>query len=292
MSQYESHHLEDRALPFIYKESISHALHRMPASANWHENVELLYIVKGEGTVWDNGHAIPVTSGDTVILNANHLHALAAQKEEMYYRYLIVDRAFCISNGIDTTALAFDPHPADLRIAERMEALDASYRLPQEDPFRIPQIRSEVLRLMLLLCRSHAHTAEKEEISEGSLSYVKEAIAYIRASYEKNFSLEDVAAFVGVNKFYLSREFHKYTGYRFVAYVNLTRCKMAQRLLIDPHLTVSEVGIRCGFENRSYFARSFRKYVGILPCEYRALGSAPLTDTSDHSQREKLELDP
>jgi AraC-like DNA-binding protein len=92
----------------------------------------------------------------------------------------------------------------------------------------------------------------------------------VRASYEKNFSLDDVAAFVGVNKCYLSREFHKYTGYPFVAYVNRTRCKMAQQMLADERISISDVGKRCGFPNRSYFAKCFQRYIGVLPGEYRA----------------------
>ena len=93
----------------------------------------------------------------------------------------------------------------------------------------------------------------------------KQLADYIRASFDKDFSLEDVAAFVGVNKCYLSREFHKYTGYTFVAYVNRTRCKMAQRLLLDGGLSIREVGERCGFESPSYFSRTYKKLMGKTP---------------------------
>ena len=150
-----------------------------------------------------------------------------------------------------------------------MEELHKAYELPEETPFRTLRIRSLVLDLMLLLCRNHGSSAEQGERTERSVTYTKQAIAYIRASYDKDFSLDDVAAFVGVNKCYLSREFHKYTGYTFVDYVNRTRCSMAQQLLLDARLSIHEVGKRCGFETRSYFARSFRRYTGMRPGEYR-----------------------
>lgn len=269
MSVYESHNLEDGELPFIYKRQTARSTETIPNSANWHENVELLHILKGEGQIYSNGQVIPVRAGDIVLINANHLHGLTTDDGEMIYRYLIVDRAFCLANGIDTSAISFETRVDDSRVRAQLEALEQAYSEPPETPYRMAAIRSAVLGLMVTLCREHSTTATALERPEKSLFYVKQAIDYIRASYGKNFSLEDAAAFVGVNKCYLSREFHKYTGCSFVSYVNRTRCKMAQHLLRDGQLDICEVASRCGFENRSYFAKTFRQYVGMLPREYR-----------------------
>ncbi len=151
-----------------------------------------------------------------------------------------------------------------------MEELHAEYQTDPGDPYRVLGIRLTVLELMRELCCHHSEPLREDRHASRILTCIKQAIDYIRASYEKDFSLEDVAEFVGINKYYLSREFHKYTGYSFVAYVNRTRCLMAKKLLPDERLSISEVGRRCGFENRSYFAKSFKSYVGMLPGEYRA----------------------
>ena len=272
MSNYESHNLEDGALPFIYKRGTARSTETMPYSANWHENVELLHILKGEGQVHSNGLTIPVRAGDIVLINANHLHGLTTYGGEMIYRYLIVDRAFCLANGMDTSAISFEARVDDSRVRAQLEALEQVYSEPPETPYRVAAIRSAVLGLMVMLCREHSTAATALEQPQKSLSYVKQAIDYIRASYDKNFSLEDAAAFVGVNKCYLSREFHKYTGCSFVSYVNRTRCMEAERLLLTTTLGIFEIGKHCGFENRSYFAKSFRRYTGMSPAEYRANG--------------------
>lgn len=270
MSRYESHNLEAQDLPFIYNERSIHPSYRTFGSFNWHENIEILYITGGQGAISNNGHVLSVTKGDITVINANHLHALSSSGEALIHRYLIVDRTFCLANGFDTNAISFNMRIDDTAIRQLMEELHETYQKPADAPYRTPEIRSIVLRIMTLLCRDHSTSEKQAERPERSISYVKQAIDYIRASFDKDFSLEDVAAFVGVNKCYLSREFHKYTGYPFVSYVNHTRCKMAQHLLLDPRLSIHEVGLRCGFENRSYFARSFRRYIGMLPGEYRA----------------------
>ena len=269
MSHYESHNLEDKELPFICKERTVRPTGLMFGSSNWHENIEILYVVEGEGAISDNGHVSRVSAGDVTVISANHLHALAAGDRPLLHRYLIVDRSFCLANGIDTSTLSFEMRIADERVRDLMEELGAVYREEPTAHCRTLRIRSLVLQLMVILCRDHSVPMEKTERIDRSSAYVKAAIDYIRASYGRSFSLDDVAAFVGINKCYLSREFHKYTGYSFVSYVNRTRCKVAQRLLLDERLSITEVGRQAGFESRSYFARSFERHIGVLPSEYR-----------------------
>lgn len=270
MSNYESHNLQDRELPFIYRGRTEHPRNYRFGSSNWHENIEIILITEGDGAISNNGRVYPVSVGDVVVVDANHLHAVAAGGQGITHHYLIVDRAFCLANGFDTNVISFTSKITDIRVSGLMKRLYALYAASEDRAWRVLEIRSCVLELMLLLCKEFAKPMETPERIEHTVSYIKEAIDYIHASYEKDFSLDDVASFVGVSKCYLSREFHKYTGYPFVAYVNRTRCKIAQRLLADDRLSISEVGRRCGFENRSYFAKCFLRYVGMLPAQYRA----------------------
>ena len=270
MSRYEKHKLENKELPFIYRESFVDPNNLMSGLSNWHENIELLYIVDGHGMVSDNGNIIPVSAGDVVVINANHLHSLAAKDRTMLFHYLIVDRSFCVANGFDSTQLTFDTKIEDRKFQSLLNAVNAVYRTASEKDYRTLQIRSLVMQLLVLLCCDHSTCAPLTKRAQQSFSYVKQTIDYIRATYDRDLSLEDAATFVGINKCYLSREFHKYTGYSFVAYVNLTRCKRAQQLLLDVRLSISEVGKQCGFESPSYFARSYQRYMGMLPSEYRA----------------------
>ena len=101
------------------------------------------------------------------------------------------------------------------------------------------------------------------------LSAIKQAIGYIRSKSEQDLSLDEVSRFVGLSKYYFAREFHRITGYTFVAFVNLTRCENAKHLLAENRMSIGDVGRTCGFGNQSYFSRTFLKYTGMLPREYR-----------------------
>jgi AraC-like DNA-binding protein len=91
----------------------------------------------------------------------------------------------------------------------------------------------------------------------------------IRSEVSRDLSLDEVAEFVGLSKYYFAREFRRVTGYTFVTYVNLMRCERAKVLLAQNKLNIGEVGRACGFSNQSYFTRTFRAYTGRLPGVYR-----------------------
>ena len=52
-----------------------------------------------------------------------------------------------------------------------------------------------------------------------------------------------------------------------VAYINATRCRNARNLLLGQKHSVSEVAALCGFENSSYFSKTFKAVMGCLPSD-------------------------
>ena len=265
MNHYENHNLENEDLPFICKEISGYPI----GNGNWHENIEVICFLEGEGIVLHNGERFPVSKGDTVIINSNCLHGILSPEKKIIFRYLIVDRSFCIANGFDTGSAAFTTTVRDKEVFALMKELALLYDEGENIPYRTASIRCTVLNMLLILLKKHSTPTDGSVLAERSSLYVKQALEYIRASFNEDISLDNVAEFVGVNKCYLSREFHKFTGYSFVEYLNRLRCKAAQKLLAEEKMNICEIGTACGFHNKSYFAKTFRRYVGISPGEYR-----------------------
>ena len=80
---------------------------------------------------------------------------------------------------------------------------------------------------------------------------------YINENYTNALSLEHIAEVIGINKSYLSREFKKYAGHTVHTYINMLRCKKAEQC-ISEGMTVTEAAMECGFENISYFSRTYK----------------------------------
>ena len=269
MNYYEKHNLEASETPFVCRD-----LYCMPdgtgfGASNWHEELEIISITGGSGSVLIDGESISVSVGDLVVVNPNRLHTLAAWDKKLSYRFLIVGRSFCLANGFDTNDFLFDALVNDDEMFRLMEELGDIYSVNGDVDFAVPTIRCTVLRLMLCLLKNYSVPNRSDETSDRSAARIKKAMEYIRASFDSDLSLGDVAEFVGMNKYYLSREFHRFAGCSYIEYVNRIRCKRAKQLLKEGKLGVFEVAKATGFQNKSYFAKAFKKYVGMLPGECR-----------------------
>ena len=267
MSIYEAHKMTDPRLPFIF-----HSFHfknkKLPNSGNWHENIELLYFALGSGAVISNKNKTQVNEGDVAVFNANCLHSVSWDGEVHYY-CLIIDRAFCLANHFDPNRIRFDELVHDDRLIELMNVLITEYAKSEDSPYRVQAIRSTVLSILLLLCREYSQEDEGEGSDAHILSCIKKAIGHVRTQSHREISLDEVASLVGLSKYYFAREFKNITGYTFISYVNLIRCENAKRLLAEEHMSIGSIGRSCGFDNASYFARTFSSIVGCTPMEYR-----------------------
>jgi AraC-like DNA-binding protein len=270
MSTYETHIMKDPQLPFIlHKNTRLRAANRSHIHANWHENVEILYVTHGSGVITCDTAHHEVSEGDFVVINANCIHAFHTEAPLFIYQCLIVDRAFCLANHFDTNRIRFAPVFRDEEIARLMKCLHDEYTPPYRADFRVQMIRAIVLQIMARLCCEHSLPDETLKTDTHLLSCIKQAIGYIHAQSHRDLPLEEVATLVGLSKFYFAREFRRITDHTFVTYVNLVRCEHAKRLLAANNMRIGEIGRACGFENQSYFTRLFRKSVGMLPSEYR-----------------------
>lgn len=106
----------------------------------------------------------------------------------------------------------------------------------------------------------------KAQDSNQSVRTVKQ---FVHERYADNITLQDVAAVVHMNSSYLSSLFKKETGMNFNEYLTRHRIQMAKEFLMEPGLSVAEVGQRVGYEDFKYFSKVFKKVMGMNPTEYR-----------------------
>ncbi len=268
MSIYENHRMKDPRLPFIF-----HSTHMAPnrpvGRGNWHENLELLYFTEGSAMVTSNETRLLLSEGETAVLNTNRLHTISTGDTGVHYYCLIVDRSFCLANHFDTGRIEFLPIVRDGEIGALFCRLAEEFAEVQDAPYRVQMIRSTVLRILALLCRRHVRKEETEVKDSHCLVCIKQALGRIHAHSEEPFTLDGIADFVGMSKFHFAREFRRVTGYTFISYVNLIRCEKAKTLLSEGQMRIGEIARACGFENQSYFTKTFLRHTGVLPNDYR-----------------------
>ena len=92
---------------------------------------------------------------------------------------------------------------------------------------------------------------------------------FLSCNLMNRFSLEEIAAYAGMNKTYFCLFFKKHYKIGLIEYVNSLKVEKACGLLANKTLTVSEIAKECGFANIPYFNRVFKSIKGTSPREFR-----------------------
>lgn len=120
----------------------------------------------------------------------------------------------------------------------------------------------------IILILKERQYAQYQHISE-------KMIAIIQQEYDKDLTLEECASRLHYNANYLSSVFRKETGCAFSEYLTKYRFSIAKKWLDESELAVKDIAARLRYNNPQNFIRSFRKWEGITPGQYRERKQKP-----------------
>lgn len=120
--------------------------------------------------------------------------------------------------------------------------------------------------MKILICDIFRRTSVGENSSSEKIEKI---ISYIAENPEKELTGEALGAKFGYHPYYLSRLIKLHTGNTLKQYVISVRIGAAKNLLKSTDLSLSDIAIRCGFENAAYFSNAFKAKTKMTPGKYR-----------------------
>ena len=99
-----------------------------------------------------------------------------------------------------------------------------------------------------------------------------EVFSFVEDRYREHVSLKDVARAVSLSPGHLTTVVRSKTGRTVLGWIAERRLAEARRLLVETDLAVEEVGHRVGYNDPTYFVRSFRRAHGATPLGWRSAG--------------------
>ncbi len=141
---------------------------------------------------------------------------------------------------------------------------------PKKDPMRNLIIHQKFIEFLILLFLNQNSNIYSNETQMSDMDKKIYAVAgYIHAHYTKDLSLDMLSEHFRISASYLSHKFKQVTGFSVTDYIQMTRIRNVQALLINTNIPITEVVFSCGFNCFSQFNRVFRKHVGMAPSSYR-----------------------
>ena len=112
--------------------------------------------------------------------------------------------------------------------------------------------------------------------SGGKQARIAEVVDHVTQNYSQDFSVDLAADMAGMSAPAFSRNFQKYTGNKFVEFVNRVRIGQACTMLYATEESVSAICYEVGFQNLANFNRHFLKMKQMTPSAYRETARAEL----------------
>ncbi|MFH1883654.1 MAG: helix-turn-helix domain-containing protein [Planctomycetota bacterium] len=101
------------------------------------------------------------------------------------------------------------------------------------------------------------------------VSQIRPAINYIDANYNKPITLADVAKASHLSISRLAHIFKEQMGITIIDYLTSVRIERAKQLLLATDQNCTEICFEVGYNNQSYFTRTFKGLVGMTPRKFK-----------------------
>jgi YesN/AraC family two-component response regulator len=96
---------------------------------------------------------------------------------------------------------------------------------------------------------------------------------YISDHIYEEITLQQLSGLTGLHPNYLSRLFKKEVGLQPSVYMQRERIEEAKKLLAFTDQTLTDIWSRLNFNDQSYFTKSFKKFTGLTPRQFRQSSS-------------------
>ena len=247
---------------------------------HWHDEFEIIYVRSGFLAVSISGESYIGKTGDAFVVSPGNLHLMGSQTGTVdYYTFLFPLKyiSFRTDDMLDEKLL--EPlNSGHLMICpivkdtakELCEQLIEIYEAKKDESESkiTTQVRTKIILLQFILEMWKKGFVIENDTS-GRNTVEKEMVSYIQQNFTGKISLREFGEQFHLSEKYISRYFKEHFHITLSQYVTYLRLEHAKQLLQDTDIPVTDVAMQSGYQNVSYFIRSFQKAYAVSPLKYR-----------------------
>lgn len=261
---------------------------------HWHDEIEILYFMKGNFKVKINIESFPVEEECFFFVNPGEIHSVdcsgpATESAIVFHPCILNFEHYDLAQTqliqpltkgeIQLPRFLDSSHPAFHKIKkEYLDILNvfhqtgmflsSEYQTVTEDIASQLFIRAGLLKMLGFLS-SFSLLTQPEKADDYRVQIIKSSLEFIRKHYQEKIYIRDLAGNASMNEQYFCRFFKKILGKSPITYINEYRIKQAIILLQTTDSPVMDICLDCGFNNLGNFLREFKKDTGFTPLQYR-----------------------
>jgi len=247
---------------------------------HYHPEIELVYVNGGSGKRQVGSHISYYTSGSLILIGSNLPHCGFTDEKTGNTKETIIQMRpdflgtdfFGISEMKNINHLFNRAKAGLVFIGETKKRIGSKLELIESQmPFE------RLLTLLSILNELEEATEFKVLNAEGfsmdlqmqDNDKINTIFNYVKDNFQEQITLEEVADLVSMTVPSLCRYFKKITKKTFTKFVNEYRLVHASKLLAEKPISITEICFESGFNNFSYFNKTFKEFTGKSASQYR-----------------------
>lgn len=245
---------------------------------HWHDEYEFIGVLSGSLSFLTKNEDHCLKKGDLLLVNAGEIHALKKNSEECLCMIVQVPQTFFSlqKEEDEESALFFYVNSVDeeevlcgfeLLYYRMAKIVYESLSNSRVSPYRI---RAQVCSLVADLIEFSVYEIrKKKKEAKDKQEIISRLIAYINKNLMSENILEKACAELGVGRKSLDRMSVGVLGFSAKELADRLRLEQAKKLLKYSSKGMGYIMDMCGYTSENTFYRSFKRYEGVTPKEYR-----------------------
>lgn len=240
-----------------------------------HNEIEMLYIVKGTSEIQISNQSYLAQAGDLLLVNPLEVHGIAPREQESYcHRCICFDPSLIadkkIAENLQKGQLLIPRHflKGEEDTATLCEWFNRMYdSVAGNSPALLFDATAYVSMIFSLLI--HHNRLLQNTMKDKQMCFCAEITDYIAKHYPESVTSREIAQALFYTQNYFCRKFKSLYGVSFSEYLNMYRLLRAKEMLHANDDKIIDIALACGFNDATYFTKSFKKVFGTTPLKWQ-----------------------
>ena len=255
----------------------------------WQEEVEVFIVLEGTTVIAAGEEKYILNSGEGMFINAGVLHAAWSKDCSVCQFHSITFHPRLVGGSLDSVFWQKYIHPllenpvlktiyfngSQSWHKDAVNLIESAWQNCVNEPFGYEfQVRSALSQLILNI--STYEPVISKRTSQKTLrnsNRIKLMLQFIQKHYSEQINVAMLADAAMISESECLRCFRNMIGIPPIKYLKQFRIQKASELLTSTNETIAEIGSQCGFQDTSYFVKSFREQKKCTPSAYRKIFS-------------------
>lgn len=246
---------------------------------HWHEEIEFIIVTEGVLTLHIDTEEVKLNIGEAIFINSGHLHSASGNGKlnSLVFNYtLIGDENTIFFHEIVAPLLENDKLSYLILNSKAnwqnvvIENMMSAYTLIRDEGYDYEnEARYHITKALRIIAVNTKDIQKINKHDEVTYKRIKKVLRFIDDSLSDELNNEQLSKLINVSESILLKSFKKTVGASPMQYVIKKRIDRARYLIITTDKKISTIASECGFNDMSYFAKQFKRIVGISPKEYK-----------------------